>query len=327
MRKKTLGRTGMNLPIVGLGAANLGLPSQASAWDQHVDNPDHLSYADFPTGMDTVISAVENGVQLIDTAPKYLYGDSERIIAQVFRVRPDLREKTSVTTKVGLVCAGDGFDYSYEAAMKSIVGSVSRLEVFGHFPTLYLHDPMGFDMKFVMSDRGVMGALRKLQRDGVVSFIGIAADEPEVAADYINTGEFDVATVSGAWILVNQKVLQRIIPAAKRHDVGLVATTVIERGLLVKGEVIPGVKYVQRDFTPELLAHVAKLSALCREFEVSLLSVALQWAVRNEQIAVVIPGARNPEEARMNALAGSEKIPDEFWEKLEPLIRHFDTRV
>ena len=326
MRTKTLGRTGIELPIVGLGAANLGLPTQASAYFQHVENPEHVSLANMDIAIATVHSALENGVKLVDTAPKYCYGDSERAIYRALNGYPELISKTLVTTKVGLIYEGDGFNYSYGAAMRCVRRSMERLGM-NHFPVLYLHDPMGFPMDFVMGSAGAMGALRNLRRQGVVDYIGIAADEPGTAADYIETGEFDVATVSGAWSLVNQKANERILPAARRHNVGIVATTVIERGLLATGKPLSGVKYVQRDFTPELLEHVEKINSLCQKFGVSLLAVALQWAVREPQVTVVVPGARNPEEARINARAGSEKIPEAFWEKLQPLVKHFDTRV
>src|ERR1035437_4757056 len=113
MQTKILGRSGIEVPIVGLGGANLGLASTEMAYVQHVDpNPSHISYADTAVGIATVAAAVERGSWLIDTAPKYLYHHSETIIGQALLRHPDLTTKTLVTTKVGLVYAGDGFDYS-----------------------------------------------------------------------------------------------------------------------------------------------------------------------------------------------------------------------
>ncbi|MBI4224888.1 MAG: aldo/keto reductase [Candidatus Sungbacteria bacterium] len=326
MQTKTLGRTGIKVSIIGLGGANLGLPTSKAPYYQHVDNPEHNAYMVESLGIATVHAALRRGVTLIDTAPKYGYGMSEQIIGKALRMRPNLARNCMVTTKVGLVYAGDGFDYSHETTMECMFSSSVRLGM-ERFSIVYLHDPMDFPMDFVMSESGAMGALRELQRRGIVRYIGIAADEPETAADYIETGEFDVATVSGAWSLINQKAAERILPAARKHNVGIVATTVIERGLLATGKPIPGVRYIQRDFSPELLAHVETIDALCHEFDIPLLAAALQWATRDPQIATAIPGARTPEEARENALAGMMYIPESFWKVLESLIRHFDTRV
>lgn len=69
-------------------------------------------------------------------------------------------------------------------------------------------------MDFVMGSKGTMQALRDVRKDGKVKWIGIAANDPDTAADYIATGEFDVATVSGAWSLINQKANDETLPIA-----------------------------------------------------------------------------------------------------------------
>lgn len=223
MRTKTLGRTGLEVSIVGLGAGNIGLADPNGAYLQHALNADH-SIADTELGVATVHAALESGVTLIDTAPKYEAGGSEKIIAEAFSRRPDLFASAIVTTKIGCTYPGDRFDHSYDRAMRSFFGSAMRLNG-GKFDVVYLHDPMGYPMDFVMGKEGTMQALRDLRSYGTVNWIGIAADNPATAADYIETGEFDVATVSGAWSLINQTAAKRIFPAALRHNVGLVVTT------------------------------------------------------------------------------------------------------
>ncbi len=329
MRKKTLGRTGLEVSIVGLGGANLGLATPDMPVRQYIETP-AITLMDTELGVSAVVTALENGATLIDTAPKYGAGGSEKIIGEALRRRPDLARNCIVTTKIGCLYSGDGYDFSYDAAMRSVEGSIDRLGK-DHFSVLYLHDPQDTDagMEFVMSDRGVMGALRKLKRDGVIDWIGLAADEPETTADYLETGEFDVATVSGAWSMICQTATRRILPAAERHTTGIVVTTAIERGLLVTGKPIPGLQYLNRNFPPDLIEHVAKLEALCREFNVPLVAVALQWATRDPRVHSAVPGGRTPEEVKMNTLAGRIAIPEELWTKIseDKLIRHWDVRV
>lgn len=320
MRTKKLGRTNIDVSIVGLGGANLGLPTTASVYDQYVINPNHLIYMDEQCGVEAVHTAFQEGMTLIDTAP--LYCISEDIIGKALATYPDLAVQSLVTTKVGKSLWGN-FDHSYKAAMASVARSRKRLHL-DHFPILYIHDPMGFPMHVVMSKNGTMGALRDLQADGVVGYIGVAADNPTTAADYIATGVFDVATVSGAWSLINQTAAQRIFPIAKQWNVGIVVTTAIERGLLATGASLPRVTYHQRDFSPELLLHVKKIKSLCDDFTIPLLAVALQWVTRHPQVATTIPGARTSKEARANAEAGNVHIPETFWKELDPLVQHWD---
>jgi len=78
---------------------------------------------------------------------------------------------------------------------------------------------MGQDKNFVLKNpRGALAALKALQKQGVVDFIGVAANDPEINADYIETGEFDVAVVPNAWTLINQKAAKRILPAAIKYN-------------------------------------------------------------------------------------------------------------
>ncbi len=326
MQTKILGRSGIKVPIIGLGGANLGLPSTEMAYVQHVEDTQHISYANIGVGIETVCEAIKNGSTWIDTAPKYLNNESETIIGQALHKYPKFVQKAAVTTKVGLVYAGDGFDYSYGAAMKCFQGSMERLGL-NHFPVVYIHDPMGFPMDFVMGKGGAMQALRQLKEEGRIAHIGIAADEPEIAAGYIETGEFDVAAISGAYSLICLTALKRIFPAAEKYNVGIVCTTALERGFLAVEKLDLKARYIQRSFTADVIAHVEKIRTLCEECDLPLRTVALRWVTRHPLVATVIPGARTPEEATMNAGAGKTIIPDEFWKKLEPLIQHFDVRV
>ena len=320
MRTKTLGRTGVPVTIVGLGTAFLGMPSvQASTGDYE----ELVARMDDELGIRTVHAAIEAGCTLIDTAALYGGGRAEVIIGAALKARPDLAAKVTVTTKAGRTT--EGRDYSYDAVMRSVKTSLTRLGL-DHFAVVYIHDAMGIPMPEVMGNDRALGALRKLQEQGVVRYIGTAADYPDTNAPYIETGEFDAAVVPRAWSLINQYALQRILPAAVKHNVGLVIATSLERGLLATGPV-PGASYFDRTYSPACQTHVGKLQALCQAHGVPLLAAALQWVTRHPQVATTIPGARFPEEATANAVAADLPIPDELWTELEPLLTHWPDAV
>ncbi|OHA08571.1 MAG: hypothetical protein A3B37_01735 [Candidatus Sungbacteria bacterium RIFCSPLOWO2_01_FULL_59_16] len=327
MRTKVLGRTGLRVPIVGLGGAFLGLPDPAIAARQYQANHSGDFLGDPELARETVIAAIGAGSTLIDTAPLYLAGGSESVIGGVLATLPQLRERVLVTTKVGPHVSGDGYDWSYDETMRSVEESMQRLGM-DHLPVVYIHDPMtpplgaAPPMDFVMGNRGAFGALQKLHDQGVVRFIGVAANDPETAAYYIETGEFDVAVVAQAWSLINRIAERRIFPAAERHNVGLVIATPLERGLLAAGPFL-GAEYVVRDFSLACLAHVAMMKTLCDAHGVPLAAAALRWCVRHPQAAATIPGASTAEQARENAEAGEFEIPEAFWKELEPLGRHW----
>lgn len=321
METKVLGRTGLEVSIVGLGGGAIGIPTQDLLSSQYVSNHDRRLFAEENLAVRTVHAALEAGSTLIDTAPLYLGGASERFIARALRERPDLKQRCIVTTKVGHLWGDDDFDLSYEKTIQSVMASRNRLEM-DRFEIVYIHDPMGLSMEFVMGAGGAFGALKQLQRDGIVRFIGVAANVPETNAAYIETGEFDAAVVPCAWSLLNRIAERRIFPAAERWNTGLVIATPMERGILATGP-RPGAHYLLRDFSPECIEHVAKIQRFCNERAVPLPAAAIQWCVRHPQTASAIHGARTPEEARMNTLAGEQAIPEGFWGELGPLVRHW----
>ena len=125
MKKKRLGRTGLEVSIVGLGGGNLGLATSDLVFRQHIETP-ATTLMDMELGIASVMAALENGATLIDTAPKYGAGGSEKIIAEALRQRPYLARDCIVTTKIGCLYPGVGSGSSYEAAVRSIGGGFRR---------------------------------------------------------------------------------------------------------------------------------------------------------------------------------------------------------
>ena len=322
MKTKRLGRTELQVPIVGLGAAFVGIFNANRAAVEYDGRPGGM---EDELAIQTIHTAIENGSTLVDTAPFYGQTRSEELIGNALKARPDLAEKCTVTTKVGQLPDPDGKDYSFNAILRHVEGSQERLGI-ERFEVLYIHDAMDVPFDQVLGKRGALGALRKLQNEGITRFVGTAANDPPANAPFIETGEFDAAVVPEAWSLINQLALERILPAAEKHDVGLVIATPVERGLLATGP-IAGINYLARDFSQTCLDHVAKIQSLCNDHKVPMVAAALQWCTRHPQVATTIPGARTPEEAEANANAGNLEIPEAFWDDLEPLVVNFKAGV
>ena len=309
MRTKRLGRTGLEIPIVGLGTVFIG--------GQRPGGPP--GPLDEVAGIATVEAALAAGCTLIDTAPLYGATESERIIGLALRANPERAKDVVVTTKVGRTA--EGRDYRYDAVMRSVEASRARLGI-ERFEVVYVHDAMGLPLSEVLAPDRALGALRRLQDEGVVHFVGTAANDPDANGPFIETGEFDVAVVPDAWSLLNQSARTLIFPAAERHDVGIALATPLERGLLATGPVAE-MDYLNRSFPPEVIARSAEILTLCRDHGVPMVAAALQWCVRHPLVGTTLPGARTPAEAAENIAAGSLEIPESFWRGLEPLVEDF----
>jgi D-threo-aldose 1-dehydrogenase len=307
---KPLGKTGLEVTTLGVGCAWLGRRADGSI--------------DEDTGLASILAAVDSGVRLIDTASLYAGGAAERIAGQALRERPALAGQIIVETKVRDV---RDFGYTADETRRSVETSLQRLGI-DHIPMIYLHDPSAAMFERVMGPGGGLAALRQLQSEGVVGHVGIASNNPWDNAPYVESGEFEAAVVPDAYSLISQVALDRIFPAAERFGMGIVVATPLERGLLATGARAATPEFwANRQFSPEVLAHVERMEAVCAEYGVSLLAAALQYVVRNPIVSTTVPGARLPEEAVANSNALREPIPDAFWGDLEPLIRDFKTAI
>jgi D-threo-aldose 1-dehydrogenase len=311
--RKRLGKTGIDVTTVGMGGAWLG--RQGDGVDEDL-------------GVQTIWAGLEAGIGLIDTAPLYIATRSEQMVGRALRERPDLAAGVVLETKCCRLT--EGSDYSYDAALRSVSGSLERLGR-SRLELLYIHDPPASAFDQVMGRGGALPALRTLQTQGVVAHIGIASNYPEDNAPYVESGEFEMAVVPDAYSLLNQVALERIFPAAQRFDMGVVVATPYEKGLLAVGtrglderpELVPATRH----FPPRALERVGEIEAMCAEYGVSLAAVALQFVVRPSIVTTCIPGPRTPAEARANADAARAPIPDALWQQLEPLVESWDIVV
>ena len=307
MKTNTLGRTGLKIPEMGFGTAFLGGRDKSGGYDQF----------DLELGAETIVKAIEAGCRFFDTAPLYSDSRSETMIGMALRSRPDLKESLIVTTKVGQIIGSR--DYSYDAILRNVEDSQKRLDL-DRFEILYVHDAINVPMEEVMGKGGALEALRKLQGEGIVNHIGTAANDPDANGPYIETGEFDVALVADAWSLINQRANQYIFPAAKKHNVGIIVATPLERGLLATGPTEDN-RYLNRNFSSEIIAHVGQIQDLCKKFDLPLLAVSLQWCLNHPQVSSIVPGISHIHEAKENMAAVSMDIPTSFWLELEPLVK------
>ena len=308
MKTKVLGRTGISVPVVGLGTAFIGYvpgDSWLDAGEVAIDEQ---------CARETVEAAIGEGATLIDTAPLYGGGRVERVVGEALEAMGARSHPVVVSSKAGRL--REGKDYSQSAIRASVLGSLQRLGR-ESIDIVSVHDAMD-EFDEVMRPGGALEALRKLQEEGVVRFIGVGCADPAATARYVATGEFDVAIVANAWSLINQRMRELIIPASEQHGVGLIIGTPLERGLLAigssAGEYVGG-----RTHSGEVLERVRIIEGLCKEYEVSLLAASLQWVTRHPLVASAIPGARSPGEARANAIAGGTEIPELFWTAVDEI--------
>ncbi|MEU8076931.1 aldo/keto reductase [Catellatospora citrea] len=321
MQQRILGRTGRNVSVVGLGAWQLG-----ADWGS-VSEDDALA---------VLATAVDAGVNFIDTADVYGDGRSETLIGRFLRERGPGHGIT-VATKMGRRVAQEPANYSMDNFRAWNDRSRANLGV-DTLDLVQLHCPP----TEVYSDEAVYDALDTLVQEKRIAAYGVSVETCDQALTAI--ARPNVASVQIIFNALRLKPLERVLPAAAAAGVGIIARVPLASGLLSGrydehttfsaddhrtynrhgeafdvGETFSGVDFATGLAAVRRLAPVVPAGATMAQF-------ALRWIIDQPGVSVVIPGARNPEQARANAAAADlpALLPDQLrvvTETYDDLIR------
>jgi aryl-alcohol dehydrogenase-like predicted oxidoreductase len=306
MESRTLGRTGREVSVVGLGTWQLG-----ADWGD-VDRDDALS---------VLSTAVESGVTFFDTADVYGDGRSEQVIGEFLRANPGT--DLTVATKMGRRAEQDPVHFTLDNFRAWTDRSRENLGV-DTLDLVQLHCPP----TAVFSDDRVFDALDTLVGEGAIAAYGVSVETVDEALTAI--ARPNVATVQIILNAFRLKPLDAVLPAAREAGVGIVARVPLASGLLSGrytaettfaaddhrtfnrggeafdvGETFSGV-----DFATGVRA-AQELAAVVPE-GVHPAQAAIAWVVAQEGVSSVIPGARSPKQASSNAAAADVALPDGF---------------
>ena len=312
MKTSTLGRTGATVSSISLGTWQLG-----ADWGD-VSEEDARAVLD---------AAVESGVTMFDTADVYGDGRSEQLIGAYLADNPHL--DVFVATKIGRRLPQEVGNYSTDNLRAWSDRSRVNLGV-DTLDLVQLHCP---PTALYSVDRA-FDDLDTLVAEGRMRHYGVSVETVHEALAAI--ARPNVASVQIILNAFRLKPLDEVLPAALAANVGVIARVPLASGLLSGrytrettfaendhrtynregnafdvGETFSGVDFE----TGVAAAH--EFSALAAEHDLAPATAALAWVSQLPGVSTVIPGARSPEQARMNAAAGG----------VEPLGAEFHARV
>ncbi|MFE9428474.1 aldo/keto reductase [Kitasatospora sp. NPDC006697] len=305
MEQRELGRTHRQVSVVGLGTWQLG-----ADWGE-VGEEEALAVLE---------ASVEAGVTLFDTADVYGDGRSEQLIGRFRKARPDA--EVFVATKFGRRAEQRPEHYNLANFRAWADRSRANLGV-DRLDLVQLHCPP----TPVFSSDEVFDALDTLVAEERIAAYGVSVETcAEALTAIARPGVASVQIILNAFRL---KPLERVLPAAAAAGVGILARVPLASGLLAgrytretvfgaddhrsynrngeafdQGETFSGVDYRTG------VEAAAEFSALAPAGATPA-QAALRWVVQQPGVTSVIPGARNPEQARANAAAaGLPPLPE-----------------
>lgn len=306
MNYRPLGRTGLQVSVLGYGASSLG---------------GVFRQTDDAEGIRSVRVALDHGVNFIDVSPYYGATRAETVLGRALQGVP--RDRYILATKVGQYGEGD-FDFSAARVTRSLDESCARLGV-DHIDLLQCHD-----IEYARVDQIVdetLPALVKLRESGRIGHIGITGLPLKVLQAVLErVGPGVVETVlSFCRFELNDSALGELVPWFAAKGVGVINASPTGMGLLTERGV------PSWHPAPKRMIEVARQAvAYCQANGADIVKLAVQYAISHPGIATTLVGTASAENMLKN-IAHAE-APVEFehiaavLEILRPIHNHNFTR-
>jgi methylglyoxal reductase len=327
MHYKAIGNSGLSASVIGLGAWVLG---GGQIWGRDTDDAESIR---------AVHTALDYGINLIDTAPAYGFGRSEEVVGKALRGR---RQKAIVATKCGLWwddARGSFFtDFDGKKLYRSLRPDTIALEIENSLRRLRIdcidlyqaHWPSCPPEQTPIAD--TMAALLKLKDAGKIRALGVCNVSVDELRENISHGR--VASAQFRYSMLFRDYESDLLPFCAKNNIATLTYMSLEQGLLT-GKI--GMDRVFRPsefrsnehwntwfipaehwntwFIPANRRRVLDLLAGWRDFtakyECTLSQLVLAWTAAQPGVTHVLAGGRNSTQITDNAKAGSIVLESE----------------
>jgi aryl-alcohol dehydrogenase-like predicted oxidoreductase len=298
MKRRLLGKTGFEVSEISLGTWQVG-----GKWGESFDHKN---------AQEILNTAVDHGVNFIDTADVYGDGQSERALGKLVRSR---KERIYVATKCGRRLSPH-IDSSYTPAIlrKSVEDSLKNMDL-ERIDLIQLHCPP----PETYNRPEIFGEFKELRKEGKILNLGVSVERVEEAMramEYTN-----VTTIQIIFNMFRQRPAEKFFAAAAKKNIGIIVRVPLASGLLTgkfnletsfgnedhrhfnrngkafdKGETFSGIDYGKG------LEAVEELRKVFPQND-SLALVALRWILMFREVSCIIPGASRSDQVLSNLRA------------------------
>ncbi|PLS01957.1 aldo/keto reductase [Neobacillus cucumis] len=307
MKYRKLGKTDLNVSVVGIGTWQYGGEWGKDFTQKEVD--------------EILDKAKEMGINLIDTAE--CYGDhlSEKFIGNYLKNQK--REDWIVATKFGHHFH-DSFTrtnhWSAAEVVKQLDDSLRALQT--DYVDIYQFHSGGDD---VFQNEELWTALDKQIEAGKIRHLGISIGSNENIYQTDLATEVNASVIQVVYNRLDRKPEEQVFPSCERQNLGVLARVPLASGYL-SGKYKPGAVFDQNDVrNNHLQSEVFKQLKLVEEIQrnevpegVNMAQWALAWCLKHPAVTSVIPGCKNVEQVELNARAADlELVSDQHPQAVE----------
>ena len=267
--------------------------------------------------VDTLIkSALEVGINSIDTADIYGGGRCEELIGEVLQRNPNLRDEIFLQTKCGIHRDGDFtyFDFSRDYILKAVDESLARLKT-DYLDSLLLHRPDA-----LMNPDEIAEAFVELHDSGKVREFGVSNMNPMQIERLENVLQFRVVAnqlrlscaftpAIDAGFNVNMENSASIMHDGSIFEYCVMNDIIIQAWSVLQHGYFDGV-FIGSEKFPELNS---KLDEIAKNHGVSKTAIALAWILRYPARMQVIIGTTKPDRVRDSATSADVELSRREW--------------
>jgi aryl-alcohol dehydrogenase-like predicted oxidoreductase len=319
MQKRELGRSGLDVSVVGLGCWVMG----GWMWGGTEDDD----------SVAAIRRAVELGVTFIDTAPVYGHGHSEEVVG---RALEGMRDDVILATKCGLVwpprggrehfVGPDGVPIFHNLEPDSIIAecedSLRRLRT-DVIDVYQCHWP---DPGSSLDDS--LAALTNLQEQGKIRAIGVSNFTVAMMEQCLSAGRIE--SDQPQYNMLDRKIEREILPFCRENGIGIIAYSPLNRGLLTgkvtmdrvfeEGDHRAGRPWFQPHNRRRVLDFLEKVRPIADGHGATLAQLAANWVIAQDGVSTAICGARRAEQVEENVKAADFELTAEELAEIDRLL-------
>lgn len=269
MKKRKLGRTGLEVSPIAIGGAAFTYVHKTQGWDPLSEDGRKVVYA-------TLNAALDRGINYVDTAPAYGSGYSETLVGEVMKSR---RKDCVLASKVW-------YELDHKGVIDSVHESLKRLQT-DRIDIMQVHGRMytQAEVEHILHG-GPLDALLQLREQGKIGHIGITTEEPWTVIPFLAHEAFEVYQI--AYNFIYQAAARHFLIEAAKVNAGVVSMRTMTSGILQREA-----SFLAPQWAVEDLYEVA-LKFVLSDSRVHTGIVGMRWPEEVEQNARLVDSWNPP---------------------------------
>ncbi|RFS21345.1 aldo/keto reductase [Chitinophaga silvatica] len=265
MEYTLLGKSNLNVSKLGFGCMSLNYNDQNSAFS-------------------IISKAIDNGINLFDTADLYDHGENEVLLGKAVKTK---RHDIIIATKVGNQWRPDNQSWDWNPTKKYILASVEDSLRRLNTDYIDLYQLHGGTIADPIDE--TISAFEQLKREGKIRYYGISSIRPNVINEYIKKSH--IVSVMMQYSLLDRRPEEACLSQLLEHNIGVLVRGGLAKGLLVNK---PPVNYL--NYTAEQVKDAADAVARNSGASRAVTQTALEFVFQHPAVSSAIVGIRTIEQ-------------------------------